>query len=409
MKFTTKLIHGNEALDSTGATNTPVFLSNAYAHTSPEKLEGIFKGTAMGFAYTRISNPTINAFERRIASVEGAMAATAAASGMSAIYLAIMNIVESGDEIISSSGLFGGTYTLFRNLKSYGIKTNFLETLDEESLEKVVTEKTKVLFAEAIGNPKLDILDIEKVSEFCNKHNIIFIVDSTITTPYLINPIKYGADVVIHSTSKYINGTSNSIGGVIVDGGSTKYKNEKFENFSNYSKKFGKMAFTGKLRDTIGKDLGAALSPMSAFLNLTGIETLSLRMKQHCENTLKVAEYLEAHEKVVSINYPKLKSSTYFDLAEKYYEKGASGILTFRLGSKERCFKFINELKLIVNLTNVGDTKTLIIHPASTICLNNTEEEKLQMGVYEDLIRLSVGIEDIEDIIGDIEEALKAI
>ena len=409
MKFTTKLIHGNEALDSTGATNTPVFLSNAYAHTSPEKLEGIFKGTAMGFAYTRISNPTINAFERRIASVEGAMAATAAASGMSAIYLAIMNIVESGDEIISSSGLFGGTYTLFRNLKSYGIKTNFLETLDEESLEKVVTEKTKVLFAEAIGNPKLDILDIEKVSEFCNKHNIIFIVDSTITTPYLINPIKYGADVVIHSTSKYINGTSNSIGGVIVDGGSTKYKNEKFENFSNYSKKFGKMAFTGKLRDTIGKDLGAALSPMSAFLNLTGIETLSLRMKQHCENTLKVAEYLEAHEKVVSINYPKLKSSPYYDLAEKYYEKGASGILTFRLGSKERCFKFINELKLIVNLTNVGDTKTLIIHPASTICLNNTEEEKLQMGVYEDLIRLSVGIEDIEDIIGDIEEALKAI
>lgn len=409
MKFTTKLIHGNEALDSTGATNTPVFLSNAYAHTSPEKLEGIFKGTAMGFAYTRISNPTINAFERRIASVEGAMAATAAASGMSAIYLAIMNIVEGGDEIISSSGLFGGTYTLFRNLKSYGIKTNFLETLDEESLEKVVNEKTKVLFAEAIGNPKLDILDIEKVSEFCNKHNIVFIVDSTITTPYLINPIKYGADVVIHSTSKYINGTSNSIGGVIVDGGSTKYKNEKFENFSNYSKKFGKMAFTGKLRDTIGKDLGAALSPMSAFLNLTGIETLSLRMKQHCENTLKVAEYLEAHEKVVSVNYPKLKSSPYYDLAEKYYEKGASGILTFRLGSKERCFKFINELKLIVNLTNVGDTKTLIIHPASTICLSNTEEEKLQMGVYEDLIRLSVGIEDIEDIIGDIEEALKAI
>lgn len=409
MKFTTKLIHGNEALDSTGATNTPVFLSNAYAHTSPEKLEGIFKGTAMGFAYTRISNPTINAFERRIASVEGAMAATAAASGMSAIYLAIMNIVESGDEIISSSGLFGGTYTLFRNLKSYGIKTNFLETLDEESLEKVVTEKTKVLFAEAIGNPKLDILDIEKVSEFCNKHNIIFIVDSTITTPYLVNPIKYGADVVIHSTSKYINGTSNSIGGVIVDGGSTKYKSEKFENFSNYSKKFGKMAFTGKLRDTIGKDLGAALSPMSAFLNLTGIETLSLRMKQHCENTVKVAEYLEAHEKVVSVNYPKLKSSPYYDLAEKYYEKGASGILTFRLGSKERCFKFINALKLIVNLTNVGDTKTLIIHPASTICLNNTEEEKLQMGVYEDLIRLSVGIEDIEDIIGDIEEALKAI
>lgn len=409
MKFNTKLIHGNENLDTTGATNTPIYLSNAYAHTSAEKLEQIFKGTAMGYAYTRISNPTIASFERRIASIEGGIAATAAASGMSAIYLAIKNIAEIGDEIISSSGLFGGTYTLFRNLKSDGIETKFLESLDEDSLKKSVTSKTKILFAETIGNPKLDILDLEKVGDFCKKNNIIFIVDSTLSTPYLINPITYGADVVVHSTSKYINGTSNTIGGIIVDGGSIKYKDEKFGNFKAYAKKFGKMAFTGKLRDTVGRDIGAALSPMSAFLNLTGVETLSLRMRQHCDNALKVAEYLETNEKVVSVNYPKLKSSSYHVLAEKYYEKGASGILTFRLGTKERAFKFINSLKLIVNLPNVGDTKTLIIHPSSTICLNNTEEEKHQMGVYDDLVRLSVGIEDIEDIIADIDEALKGI
>lgn len=409
MKFNTKLIHGNENLDSTGSTNTPIYLSNAYAHTSAEKLEQIFKGTAMGYAYTRISNPTIASFERRIASIEGGIAATAAASGMSAIYLAIKNIAEIGDEIISSSGLFGGTYTLFRNLKSDGIETKFLESLDEDSLKKSVTSKTKILFAETIGNPKLDILDLEKIGDFCKKNNIIFIVDSTLSTPYLINPITYGADVVVHSTSKYINGTSNTIGGIIVDGGSVKYKDEKFGNFKAYAKKFGKMAFTGKLRDTVGRDIGAALSPMSAFLNLTGVETLSLRMRQHCDNALKVAEYLETNEKVVSVNYPKLKSSSYNFLAEKYYEKGASGILTFRLGTKERAFKFINSLKLIVNLPNVGDTKTLIIHPSSTICLNNTEEEKHQMGVYDDLVRLSVGIEDIEDIIADIDEALKGI
>lgn len=409
MKFSTKLIHGNEKLDSTGATNTPVYFSNAYAHNTSEKLESIFKGTAMGYAYSRISNPTVNSFERRIASVEGGLAATATASGMSAIYLAVKNIVEVGDEIISASGLFGGTYTLFRNLKSDGIETKFLESLDEDSLEKALTSRTKIVFAETIGNPKLDILDIESVGEFCKKNNIIFIVDSTLTTPYLINPIEYGADVVIHSTSKYINGTSNSIGGVIIDGGSSKFKSDKFESFKDYAKKFGKMAFTGKLRDRLGKDLGATLSPMSAFLNLTGIETLSLRLRQHCENALSVAEFLEGHEKVDSVNYPKLKSSPYYNLAKKYYDKGASGILTFRLGTKENAFKFINDLKLIVNLPNVGDTKTLIIHPSSTICINNSEEEKLQMGVYDDLVRLSVGIEDIEDIIADINDALKGI
>lgn len=407
MKFNTKLIHGNSKLDGTGATNTPIYLSNAYAHTSAEKLENIFQGKDMGYAYTRISNPTVTAFERRIASIENGLVATSAASGMSAIYLAVMNVVQSGDEIIASSGLYGGTYTLMRNLKSFGIKVNFLEDINEVTLNTAINAKTKLVFAETIGNPRLDVLDIEEVSKVCRDNNIIFIIDSTMTTPYLVKPFEYGADIVIHSTSKYINGTSNAIGGVIVDGGSSKYADEKYENFKPYTKKFGKMAFTAKLKDTIGRDIGPALSPANAFLNLTGVETLSLRMKEHCKNALAVAKFLESSEKITSVNYPGLVSSKYHNLAKKYYKNGYGGILTFRLGNKEKAFKFLDNLKLILNLTNIGDTKSIIIHPSSTICANNTEDEKRQMGVYDDLLRLSVGIEDVDDIIEDIKEALR--
>lgn len=409
MKFATKLIHGNYNLEKNGATNIPVYMSNAYAHNSPEELESIFQGKALGYSYTRISNPTVTTLERRISSLEEGLASTAAASGMSAIYMAVTNIVKSGDEIIAASGLYGGTYTLLANLKDIGVKVIFLEELNETSLLNSITEKTKLVYAETIGNPKLDILDIGKVGEICRDNNIIFMVDSTISTPYLVNPIKYGADIVIHSTSKYINGTSNAIGGIIVDGGSDKYKTDKYKNFHDYFNKFGKLAFTVKLKDSIGKDIGAALSPFNAFLTLTGIETLSLRMKEHCKNAMQVAKYLEKNEKVVKVNYPNLKTSKYYDLARKYYSEGTSGILTFRLGTKERTFKFIRNLKLILNLTNIGDTKTIIIHPASTICAYNTNEEKEKMSVYDDLLRLSVGIEDVEDIIRDIENALEAI
>ncbi|MDP4145582.1 MAG: O-acetylhomoserine aminocarboxypropyltransferase/cysteine synthase [Bacillota bacterium] len=409
MKFNTKLIHGNYMENETGATNTPIYFSNAYKHESAEKLENIFKGTSMGYAYSRLTNPTITAFERRIASIEGGLAATAASSGMSAIYLAIMNVVESGDEIIASAGLFGGTYTLLRNLNSYGITVKFLEALDRESITNAITDKTKLVFGETIGNPKMDVLDLEEVSKVCKENNILFIVDSTVTTPYLIKPLEYGVDVVIHSTSKYINGTSNSIGGIIVDGGTEKLKSDRYLNFKQYAKMYGKMSFTGKLKATVGRDIGAAVSPLNSFFNLTGIETLALRMKEHCKNTLDVAEYLIESSKVSAVNYPLLKTSKYYELAKKYYIKGASGVITFRLGSKENCFKFINNLKFIANVTNIGDTKTLVIHPASTICAGNTIEEKEQMGVYEDLIRLSVGIEDVEDIIADIENGLNAI
>ena len=406
MKFNTRLIHGNFKIDELGASNTPIYLSNAYAHNSAKKLEGIFKGTAMGYAYSRISNPTVSNFEKRMASIEGGLVATATASGMSAVYLAIINILETGDEIIASSSLFGGSYNLINNLKSFGIGIKFIDNLNEANINAAITDKTKVLFAETIGNPKLNVLDLEEVSRVCRENNIIFIVDSTATTPYLIRPIEYGADVVIHSTSKYVNGTANALGGVIIDGGSDKYKDSKFKNFAEYARKYGKMAFTAKLKAEIGKDIGAALSPFNASLNLTGVETLSLRVKEHCRNAIQVAEYLSSNDKVVSVNYPGLKDSEHYDLAQKYYKNGVGGILTFRLGSKEKAFKFIDSLKLILNTPNIGDTKTLIIHPASTICVSNTEEEKIAMGVYDDLLRLSVGIEDVEDILTDIENAL---
>lgn len=409
MKFATKLIHGNYILEKNGATNIPIYMSNAYAHTSPYELENIFQGRSLGYAYSRVSNPTVTTLERRISSIEGAAASTAAASGMSAIYMAITNIVRSGDEIIASSGLYGGTYTLLANLKDIGIKVIFLDEINDENLLNSITEKTKLVYAETIGNPKLDILDIEKVGEVCRNNNIIFMVDSTVSTPYLVNPIKYGADIVIHSTSKYINGTSNAIGGIIVDGGSNKYKTDKYENFHEYFEKFGKLAFTAKLKAYIGRDIGAVMSPFNAFLTLTGIETLELRMKKHCSNAMEVAKYLEKNEKITKVNYPNLNTSKYYDLAKKYYTEGASGIITFRLGTKERAFKFIKNLKLILNLTNIGDTKTIIIHPSSTICAYNTKEEKEKMAVYDDLLRLSVGIEDVEDIISDIEDALKTI
>jgi O-acetylhomoserine (thiol)-lyase len=408
MRFNTKLIHGNLKLDETGATNTPLYLSNAYDHNTAEKIEGIMKGTSPGYAYTRIANPTVTSFERRIAALEGGLLATAAASGMSAIYMAILNVIESGDEILAASGLYGGTYTLLRNLKTFGIKVTFIDDIDEEKIKTAASAKTKLLFAETIGNPKLDVLDIEAISKVCKEHNIVLMIDSTVTTPYLIRPIEFGADVVVHSTSKYINGTSNSIGGIIIDGGSDKYKDAKFENFKEY-RKFGKMAYTAKLKNTTGRDIGAALAPLNAFLNLTGVETLSLRMREHCNNALKVAKYLSKHNKVSSVNYPGLPGSTGYELAQKYYGNGAGGILTFRLGSKEKAFKFINNLTLVMNLPNIGDAKTIAIHPSSTICVHNTEDEKLQMGVYDDLLRLSVGIEDVEDIIEDIENSLKAI
>ena len=407
MEFQTKLIHGNWSGDNqTGATNVPIYYSNAFKHGTAKEIENIFAGRELGYVYSRIANPTVEAFEKRITAVEGGIGALAASSGMSAIYLTVMNILRPGDEIISSSGIFGGTYNLFKNLEEYNIIVKFPEKLDAETLRSEITDKTKLIFTETIGNPKLDVLDIEAVASVCKEKNIILAVDSTVTTPYLIRPLDYGADIVIHSTSKFINGNANAVGGVIVDGGSIKYGDEKYTGFKRYAKRFGKFAFIARLRTEIAKDLGAIMSPMNSFLSLIAIETLGLRMKAHCNNALKLGEFLAAHAKTTDVNYPLLKNSADYETAKKYYKKGAGGIITCRLGSKERAFKFIDNVKLISNLVNIGDSKTLIVHPASTICAHNTLAEKIQMGVYEDLVRISVGIEDCSDIMEDIDQAL---
>lgn len=409
MNLNTKLIHGDNVTRNLNTPQTPVYLANAFNYQTAEELEKVFSGSAPGHIYTRISNPTVLEFERRIASIEGGRAAVATSSGISAIYITLKTLLKAGDEIVSSSSLFGGSYNLIKNLERDGIKVKFLKELSVEEFKNTVTKNTKVFFSETIGNPKLDVLDIEEFAKVCNDNSIVFVVDSTVTTPVLVKPLDLGADVVIHSTSKYINGFSNSIGGIIVTKGINKLKEEKFDEFHSFIKKFGPFAFTAKLRSQSFKDIGAPMSPMCAYLNLIGVETLALRIREHSNNALKILGFLKENPKVVAVNYPLDKDSKYYDLAQKYYPNGASGILTFRLGSKENAFKFINELKLVSNLANIGDSRTLIIHPASTICGENSEEEKLAMGVYEDLVRLSVGIEDAEDIINDFKIALEKI
>ncbi len=407
MEFQTKLIHGNWNGDiQTGATNVPIYYSNAFKHETAKEIENIFAGRELGYVYSRIANPTVEAFEKRITAVEGGIGALATSSGMAAIYLTLMNILRPGDEIISSSGIFGGTYTLLKNLEEYDIRVKFADKIDAGTLEREITDKTKLVFTETIGNPRLDVVDMEAVSNICKEKNVIMTVDSTLTTPYLIKPLDYGADIVIHSTSKFINGNANAVGGVIVDGGSTKYGDDKYTALKRYARRFGKSAFIARLRTEIAKDLGAIMSPMNGFLSLIAIETLGLRMQAHCDNALKVAGFLAAHAGITDVNYPLLRNSADYQTAQKYYGKGAGAVITFRLGSKENAFKFIDNLKLVSNLVNIGDSKTLVVHPASTICVHHSLAEKTQMGVYEDMVRISVGIEDCSDILEDIDQAL---
>lgn len=406
MEFNTKLIHGSTNADDMGSTLTPIYQSTAFSHKTAEELESIFKGTDFGFIYTRINNPTVESFERRIKDLEGGIGAIACASGMSAITLAIMNIAGNGDEIISGSGIFGGTYSLFENLKDYGIMPRYAKDSNISSFEECINEKTKLIFVETIGNPKLDVVDIKQLAELAHHHKIPLIVDNTVTTPYLIRPIKLGADIVIHSTSKYINGSGNSIGGIIVDSGRFKWDLKKYPSLKEFSK-FGPFIYLAKLRKGIFKDFGACISPFNAYLNTIGIDTLGLRMDRICDNANELAKKLNENSKVVSVNYPGLEDNPNNNISKDQFNNKHGGILTIRVGSKENAFKVINNLKYALNIANIGDVRTLVIHPASTIYATNTIEEKENMGVYEDLIRISVGIEDSIDLIKDFENALE--
>jgi len=409
MRFNTSLLHGNFSPDSkTGATTTPIYQSSSFKHGTAEELENIFLGRESGFIYTRINNPTIESFEKRITYLEGGIGSVACASGMAAVTLALLNILNSGEEIVSGSGIFGGTYSLFKGLEDFGITARFARDNSVESFEECINDKTKVIYVETIGNPKLDVYDIKALSDLAHTYGIPLVVDNTVTTSYLVKPFSLGADIIIHSTSKYINGSGNSIGGIIIDSGKFKWDFDKYPALKDY-KQYGQFVYLAKLRKTLFKDFGACMSPFNAYLSSLGLETLGLRMERLCDNTAKLVEILKSNPKVVSINYPGLIENEYYDLSNKQFGGKFGAILTIRVGSKEKAFKVINSFKYATNLANIGDVRTLVIHPASTIYAINSIEDKERMGAYEDLIRISVGIEDIEDLEEDFTQALNKI
>ncbi len=357
-----------------------------------------------------MGNPTTEALERRLALLEGGGAAIATSSGMAAITTAVMTIVRAGDEILASSSLFGGTFSLFRDtLSNFGITARFVDPLDLEGFRSAVNEQTRLLFVETVGNPKLDVPDIPLLAEIAHQAGLPLIVDATVTTPYLATGASLGADIVVHSTSKYINGTGTSIGGVIIDRGVFDWNSPKFPQFEQFHKKYRAFAFTARARKLVHKDVGACAAPFNSFLLTEGIQTLALRMERHCSNALALARILKNHPKVAWVNYPGLEDSPQHAIASRLYGGRYGGLLTFGTGDKASAFKVINGLGLAKNLANIGDAKTLVIHPASTICADYNLEEKALMGVTEDLIRVSVGIEDCHDIIEDFEKALDSV
>lgn len=403
--FNTTLLHGVDDDTPYGATTVPIYQSSAFKQPDAETLEKIFDNKAMGFSYTRINNPTVEAFEKRVNLLENGLASVACSSGMAALFNAMVNILQAGDEVVAAAGLYGGTVELFDDLKGLGITTKYVLENSPSNYESLITDRTKLIFAETIGNPKLDITDIESVAEIAHSHNIPLIIDNTVATPYLVKPINLGADIVVNSSSKYMNGHSNSISGILTWSGRFKWDYERYPGLKPY-KKFGAMSYIVKLRNGLFRNSGGCLAPQNAFYNTIGLETLGLRMSRECENAMELAEFLEKDMKM-SVNYPGLKSSKYHGLADKMLSNGYGAIVTVRVGSKDRAFKIINALKIPYILANIGDTKTLVIHPESTIATHLSDTEKEQSGVYDDLIRISVGIEDIEDLKQDFKQAIE--
>lgn len=407
MRFNTALLHNSfNGEKETGATLVPVYNVNAYAQDSAEKLEKIFNNKAAGYAYTRISNPTTVSFENRITAIEHGIASVACCSGMAAVTMSLLNILTAGDEIVASGALYGGTLDLFEDLEAFGIKARYINDVTPEALAEVVTDKTKAVFTELIGNPKLNVVDVKTFSKAVHSYNIPLIVDSTTATPYLCNPIDLGADIVVHSTSKYINGSSNAISGIITDSGNFAW-GDKYPALSKY-RKFGKFAYTARLRNSIWRNIGTCVSPNTSFLNSLGLETLGIRMERLCSNALALAEFLEKRDGI-TVNYPGLKSSPYYELVQSELKGKGGAILTIRTGSKERAFKLINALKYASIASNIGDVRTLVIHPHGTLFAHSDEKAKEEAGVYEDTIRISVGIEDIEDLISDFSQAINVM
>jgi len=421
LKLETLAVHGGQQIDpATMSRAVPIYQTTSYGFRDTEHAANLFALKEFGNIYTRIMNPTTDVFEQRMAQLEGGVGALALSSGQAAITYSILNIAQSGDEIVSSSSLYGGTYNLFAHtLPKLGIKVHFVDPSDTENFRKAITPKTKLIFGETIGNPKGDVLDIEKVAAIAHENGIPLIVDNTFPSPYLLRPIEFGADVVVHSATKFIGGHGTSIGGVVVDSGKFDWAaSGKFPGLTEpdasyhglvYTQALGPLAYIIKMRVQLLRDIGASLSPFNSFLLLQGLETLHLRMERHSENALKVAKFLESHPAVEWVSYPGLESHPSYPLAKKYLPKGQGAILTFEIkGGVEAGRKLINSVKLFSHLANVGDSKSLIIHPASTTHQQLKPEEQLAAGVTPGLIRLSVGTEHIDDIIWDLEQAIRA-
>jgi O-acetylhomoserine (thiol)-lyase len=382
-----------------------------------EHAQNLFALNEFGNIYTRIGNPTVDVLEKRVALLEGGVAAVATSSGMAAIAFAILNIAHAGDEIVAAGNLYGGTYNLFAvTLPKYGIKVNFVDGTDPENFKKAITSKTKAIFGEIIGNPSLQVLDVEGVAKVAHDHDIPLIIDNTFASPYLCNPIKWGADIVVHSATKWIGGHGTTIGGIVVDGGTFNWDNPNFKDFTEpdesyngirYAESFGNLAYAVKLRVQLLRDFGACLSPQSAFLLLQGLETLHLRVEKHNENAIELARFLQDHPAVEWVSHPSLQGHPAHGSAQKYLRNGYGSILNFGIkGGREAGRKAIDSIKLWSHVANVGDAKSLIIHPASTTHQQLTGEDLKKTGVTDDLIRLSVGIESIEDLKKDLDQAL---
>jgi O-acetylhomoserine (thiol)-lyase len=417
--FDTLALHAGQEVDSnTTARAVPIYQSTSYVFHDTEHAANLFALAEEGNIYTRIMNPTTDVFEKRVAALEGGVGALATASGQAAETLSILNLAGAGDEIVSSAGLYGGTYNLFHyTLPKIGITVRFVDDARPEAFREAITDKTKALYAETVGNPSLNTLDIEAVAEIAHEAGVPLIVDNTLPSPYLVNPLKHGADIVVHSATKFIGGHGTSIGGVIVDGGKFPWDNGKFPEFTEPDPSYhgleiyptlGELSFILKARIQLLRDYGPAISPFNSFLFLQGLETLPLRMERHSENAQAVAEFLKGHEKVNWVNYPGLPDHPTYDLAQKYHRGGMCGaILGFGIdGGLEAGKQFINKLELHSLLANVGDAKSLVIHPASTTHQQLSVDEQKATGVTDDYVRLSVGLENIDDILWDLDQAL---
>ena len=417
-KFDTLALHaGHEPDADTGSRAVPIYQTASYVFDDTEHAARLFALEEAGNIYTRIMNPTTAVLESRVAALEGGIGALAVASGQAAETIAILNLASSGDQIVSSSSLYGGTYTLFNYvLRRLGIDTVFVDDSNPENFRNAITSKTKAIYAETLSNPRVNAVDISALAEIAHEHNVPLIIDNTFATPYLCRLIEWGADIVIHSLTKFMGGHGTSIGGIIVDSGKFDWTSGRFPSYCEpdpsyhglkFAETFSQAAYITKARVQLLRDFGPALSPFNAFLILQGIETLGLRMQRHSDNALKVAEFLSSHPSVNWVTYPGLPNSPTHNIAKKHLKHGFGAIMGFGIkGGLDAGVKFINSVKLLSHLANVGDAKSLVIHPASTTHQQLTEEEQLASGITPDFIRLSVGIEDVEDIIADIDQAL---